>query len=52
MMNRKSHFLLGLDGVADALIACRKSFLMDASSFLVGTSFSIRFLAFSMRGLR
>jgi hypothetical protein len=50
MMNRNPHFLLDLDDAADARIACRKSFLMDASSFRVGTCFSIFFLAFSMRG--
>ena len=44
-----SYFFLGLG--ADRM-ACRKSLLIDAKSFLVGTSFSIFFLAFSMRGLR
>jgi hypothetical protein len=46
-----SYFLLGLPA-AEARIACRKSFLMDAKSFRLGTSLSILFLAFSMRGLR
>ncbi len=47
-----SYFFLGLADAADARIARRKSFLIDAKSVRVGTSFSIRFLAFSMRGLR
>jgi hypothetical protein len=46
-----SYFFLGLAD-AEARIACLKSFFMDASNFLVGTAFSIFFLAFSMRGLR
>jgi hypothetical protein len=50
-MERNSHFFLGL-AAAEARIACLKSLFTDASNFLVGTSFSIRFLAFSMRGLR
>jgi hypothetical protein len=49
MMNRNPHFLLGL---ADALSSLRRSFLMDASSFRVGTRFSKSFLPLSIRGLR
>jgi hypothetical protein len=41
---------LGLDDAAEALTAARKSLLIDASNFLVGTRFSICFLPFSMRG--
>jgi len=48
MMNRNPHFFLGLADAPTVLISRRKSFLMDASNFLVGTSFSIRFLAFSI----
>jgi hypothetical protein len=43
---------LDLAAEAEACNARRKSLLMDATSFLVGTCFSIFFLAFSMRGLR
>jgi len=41
---------LGLADAAEARIAARKSLLMDATSFLVGTRFSMFFLPFSMRG--
>lgn len=51
-MDSNYQAFLGLAAEADALIACRKSLLMDASNFLVGTFFSISFLPFSMRGLR
>lgn len=50
MMNRNLHFRLDLGAGFDAPIAARKSRLMDATSFLVGTRFSISFLPFSMRG--
>jgi hypothetical protein len=49
-MDSNPHFFLGLDDAAEALIACRKSFLTDASNVLSGTFFSISFLLFSMRG--
>jgi hypothetical protein len=44
-----AHFFLGLDA-ADALIDTRKSFLIEATSFVVGTRFNSSFLPFSMRG--
>ena len=46
-MNSDPHFFLGL---ADAATTLRKSFLIEASSFLVGTRFNSSFLPFSMRG--
>jgi hypothetical protein len=52
MMNLTPHFFLGLADAAEALIACRKSFLMDASNLRVGTFSSILRLPFSIRGLR
>lgn len=48
MMNRNPQSFLGLAADADALIARRKSRLMDAASFLVGTRFSVAFLPFSI----
>lgn len=52
MMNRTSQRFLGLAAEVEARIARRKSFLMDAISFRVGTRFSSFFLPCSMRGLR
>lgn len=51
-MDSNTHFFLSLADAADALIAWRKSFLIEAISFLVGTRFSSSFLPFSMRGSR
>jgi hypothetical protein len=52
MLNYNLLFFLGLALAADSLIVCRKSLLMDASSFRVGTFSSIFRLPFSMRGPR
>jgi hypothetical protein len=52
IMDSKSQRFFGLEAAAEARIACRKSLLMDASNFLVGTFFSKSFLPFSMRGSR
>jgi hypothetical protein len=49
-VNGKHHFFFDLGVVAEALTACRKSLLMDSTSFLVGTFFSISFLLFSNGG--
>ena len=50
VMDSNHHFFFDLATEAEALIACRKSFLTDATSFLSGTLLSISFLPFSMRG--
>lgn len=48
MMTRNPQSFVVLADVADALMAFRKSCLMDAASFRVGTRFSIAFLPFSI----
>lgn len=48
-MDNNSHFFLGLGW---AFMDCRKSLLMEASNFRVGTFFSSSFLPFSTRGSR
>ncbi len=45
-MESNYHFFLGLPANAEALTAFRKSFLMDASNFLVGTLSSGDFFSF------
>ena len=50
LMESNPHFFLGLAGAALARTSIRKSLLMAAKSFRVGTFSSIRFLAFSTRG--
>jgi hypothetical protein len=50
-MQSNPHFFLGLLADADAWMDRRKSFLMDASSFRVGTCLNSFFLPFSIRGV-
>ena len=47
-MDGNRYFLLGLPADAEAVIAFRKSFLMDASNFRVGTLSSADFFYFSI----
>jgi hypothetical protein len=49
-MERNIQPFLGLADAADSLMVCRKSFLMDASNFRVGTFSSIFRLVFSIGG--
>ncbi len=51
-MRGKPHFFLGLAAEADARNCLRKSLLIEASNFLVGTlsSVAFRLSRFSMRG--
>ena len=49
-MRDKVHDFLGLESDAATRISSRKSFLIDAKSFRVGTRLRSAFLPFSMRG--
>jgi hypothetical protein len=51
-MESNPHFFLGLLATADARMVRRMSFLIEASSFLVGTRLNSSFLPFSMRSSR
>ena len=50
LMEANSYFFLGLPAEAVACIAFRKSFLMLASNFLVGTLFSSSLFSFASIG--
>lgn len=49
-MVAKVHGFLGLGGVLEACMTLRKSFLMLASNFLVGTRFSSSRFSFASTG--